>query len=282
MSNIKIFTDSTSDLSPEIIEKHDISIVPLYVSFYNETYKDGIDIDTDELYQKVKETNQLPKTSAPSPADFQDYFRPFIEKGMDIIYIGISSKISSTIRNAKLVADELKESNIEIVDSQNLSSGIGLLVMKAVSLAEKGLNVLEVAEEVRKLVPKVRTGFIIDTLDYLYKGGRCSALQSFVGGMLKIRPLVKVVDGKMILGQKTRGKRSKVLNILLSNLEKDKDVIDTDFVFITHSQADNDVEFIKKEVEKIINPEQIIVTNAGCVISSHCGSRTIGILYIVK
>lgn len=282
MSNIKIFTDSTSDLSPEVIEKHDISIVPLYVSFNNETYKDGIDIDTDELYQKVKETNQLPKTSAPSPADFHDYFRPFIEKGMDIIYIGISSKISSTIRNAKLVADELKEANIEIVDSQNLSTGIGLLVMKAVSLAEKDLNVLEVAEEVRKLVPKVRTGFIIDTLDYLYKGGRCSALQSFVGGMLKIKPLVKVVDGKMILGQKTRGKRSKVLNILLSNLEKDKDVIDTDFVFITHSQADDDVEFIKKEVEKIINPEQIIVTNAGCVISSHCGSRTIGILYIVK
>ncbi|MTI49592.1 DegV family protein [Sporosalibacterium faouarense] len=282
MSEIKVFTDSTSDLSKEIINEFNITIVPLYVNFGNQVYKDTIDINTDKLYKKVKDTQELPKTSAPSPSNFYNYFKPYVDQGKDIIYIGISSHLSSTIQNAKLASLEFDEVNIEIIDSQNLSTGIGLLVMKAVKLIEQGLNVKEVSKAIKEYIPKVRTGFIIDTLDYLYKGGRCSALQSFIGGMLKIRPLVKVVNGEMILGQKTRGKRTKALDILLKNIYQDKGIIDADYVFITHSKAYNDAIFIKETLEKNIAADNIIITNAGCVISSHCGPNTIGILYIVK
>ncbi len=282
MGNIKIISDSTCDLSPDILEKHNISIVPLYVRFDEDIYKDGLDITTDELYKKVESLNKLPKTSAPSPADFYKVFKSHIEEGKDIIYIGISSKFSSTIQNAKLASQELEHGNIKIIDSLNLSTGIGILTLKAAQLADNGLTIAEISQEIKKIIPKVRTGFIIDTLNYLHKGGRCTALQSFVGNMLKIRPLVKVVGGGMILGQKARGKRLNAINILLKNVLKDKDIIDKDVIMITHSLSDNDSILIKKELENTIGANSIIITNAGCVISSHCGPNTVGVIYITK
>jgi DegV family protein with EDD domain len=266
----------------EIINTYDISIVPMYVNFDEGSYADGIDITAEELYKKVDEYGKLPKTSAPSPNDFYNAFKPYIEQEKDIIYIGISSKLSSTLQNSIIAAGEFPEGRIEIVDSMNLSTGIGLLVLKACDFAKQGMNVHEIAEQVRAKVPKVKTAFVIDTLDYLYKGGRCSALQNFMSGVLKIKPIVKVVDGRMILGEKSRGKREKALNIMLENAIADKDIIESDRMLVTYSVGNTDSEYLKSELEKHINVKQVLTSTAGCVISSHCGPNTIGILYITK
>jgi DegV family protein with EDD domain len=281
MSNVKIITDSTSDLTPEILKKADISIVPLYVNFNEKSFIDGVNITTKELYERVEEYGCLPKTAAGSPADFHKVFKSFIEEGMDILFIGLSSELSSHLQNAILAASDFPEGKIHIVDSLNLSSAIGLLVMKAVDFKNQGLSASEIAEKVRELVPKVRTAFIIDTLDYLYKGGRCSALQNFVGGVLKIRPVVKVVDGKMILAQKLMGKRERALTTMLTSVLKEKDAIDPSRIMVTHSLS-NDAEYLKSKLEENLHIKDIIITQAGCVISSHCGPNTIGILYIEK
>jgi DegV family protein with EDD domain len=282
MSNIKIFTDSTNDLTPEIIRDNDISVIPLYVNFDNESYQDGVDITPEEIYKKVEVSGKLPKTAAASPIDFYRAFKPYIDEGRDILYIGLSSSLSSTLQNAKIAAEEFPAGRIEIVDSMNLSSAIGLLVMKAVDYSKQGLGITEVAERVRKRVPRVRTAFAIDGLDYLYKGGRCSALQSFVGSVLRIRPIIKVVEGKMVLGQKTRGKRSQAINTMLSSVLSDKENMELDRIIVTHALSPEDAEYLKKELENKVTAKEVLITNAGCVISSHCGPNTVGIRYIAK
>lgn len=282
MSNIKIISDSTCDLTPEQVKMHNICIVPLYVVFDGESFRDGTEIDTEKLYETVEKKKTLPKTSAPSPQDFYNIFESEIEKGNKVIYIGLSSKLSSTIQNARIAAEEFDAGNIEIIDSENLSSGIGLLVMKAVDYRERGMNLQDMAENIRSIIPKVRTRFIINTLDYLYKGGRCSALESFVGSLLRIRPIVTVKSGTMILEEKIRGRREKILSNMLENALADKELMDDARVFVTHSNALDDAEYIKKELLRNLKVQEITISDAGCVISSHCGPGTVGILYILK
>lgn len=282
MSNVKLFTDSTCDLSTELLNKYDISIVPLYVNFDDCMYKDQIELSTEELYVKVTEKNKLPKTAAPSPTDFSNAFKPYIDNGQDILYIGLSSMISSAINNAVLACNEFPEGRIKIIDSMNLSSGIGLLVLKAADFINEGMDLNIIADKIQELVPKVRTAFVIDTLDFLYKGGRCSALQNIASSVLKIKPVISVVNGKMIVREKIRGKRHKVLETLLNSVLKKKDTIDLTRIMITHSMSNEDAVFLKKELQKSLNAKEIIITDAGCVISSHCGENTVGILYIEK
>ncbi len=282
VSKVKIFADSTCDLSRDLIESNDISIVPLYVGFDDNTYLDKVEITTKELYSKVNECDKLPKTSAPSPLDFINAFKPFIDEGKEILYIGLSSKLSSTIQNARIAVSELPEAKIEILDSCNLSTGIGILIMKAVDLAKEGFGVEEIAKKIRQLIFKVETAFVPDTLDYLYKGGRCSSLQALASGVLKIRPIIKVVDGGMIVGQKARGKREKILETMLENALKDKDKMDKKRVFVTHTEGYDDAVFLKNILEEKLDVEEVLITDAGCVISSHCGPNTIGIIYLIN
>lgn len=283
MGEIKVFTDSTNDLTPALIKENDIDVISLYVGFENgESYKDGVDITPKEMYELVKKFGRLPKSASPSPKVFYDAFKPYIDEGKDIIYVGLSSDLSATVQNAIIAAQEFPEGRIEVVDSLNLSSGIGLLVLKAVDYAKEGLSVQEVAKRVREKVSKVKTEFVIDTLDYLYMGGRCSALQSFMSGIFKIKPIVKVVKGKMILGEKPRGKIEKAIDIMIGHAVKNKDNIDLDRIMVTHSLGCTMNEYIRDEVKKKIGPENVYITDAGCVISSHCGPGTVGILYIEK
>lgn len=280
MGSVRIISDSTCDLSSELIKKHDISIVPLYVIFGGDSFRDGIDIKTDELYKTVERLSVLPRTSAPSPLDFRKVFSSYLEKGEDIIYIGLSSEVSATVQNAAIAAQEFPEGRIEIIDSRNLSTGIGLLVMKAVDLAGQGFGVREISECIRGMVPKVRTRFVINTLDYLYKGGRCTALESFFGGLLNIRPIIAVEDGKMILEEKIRGKKEKALKSMLECVLADSDIIDPRRIFVTHSMAKEEAEYLKSMLRQKLQEPEIIITDAGCVISSHCGQGTVGILYL--
>lgn len=283
MGKIKVFTDSTNDLSSALIKENDIDVIPLYVGFEDgKTYMDGVDITTMELYEKVESVGKLPKTAAPSPVNFYNAFKPYIDEGMDIIYIGISEQMSSTLQNAQIAALEFPEGRVEIVDSMNLSSGVGLLVLKAVDFINEGLNVHEVAEKVRECVPKVRAQFVIDTLDYLYMGGRCSALQNFMSGIFKIKPMIQVVNGKMIVAEKTRGKFEKAIDNMLAYAVGEKDKIRKERIMITYSEKSpyHYAEYLEKQIMEKIAPDAVYKTEAGCVISSHCGKGTIGILFI--
>ncbi len=282
MNKVKIFTDSTCDLDKQVAKNRNISIIPLYVVFKGQNYKDGIDIKTEELYNKVEKLDELPKTSAPTPIDFYNSFKPYIDDGFDIVYIGLSSKISSTIQNAKLAANQLPENRVKIIDSLNLSGGIGFLVLKACDLLEQGLNASEIEKNITELVPKIRTSFIVDTLEYLHKGGRCSDMQSIIGSVLKIKPIVKVVDGNVVLGQKKRGKRKKIINHLLNSVYKTKNKINTDRIIVGHSMNPKDCEYIKNELKNKLDIKEIIDYNAGCIISSHCGKNTVSIIYSEK
>ncbi|OGO79499.1 MAG: fatty acid-binding protein DegV [Clostridiales bacterium GWB2_37_7] len=280
MANIKLFTDSTCDLTDEILEKYDISFVPLYVHFNEDAFKDRIDITTEELYQKVDEYGVLPMTAAPSPGDFYNAFKPFVDEGREILYIGISTLISSTVQNATIAKGDFEDAKIEIVDTFNLSTGEGLLLFKAVDLINQGMALEEIGETLRAMTPKLRTSFVVDTLDYLYKGGRCSAVQHFFSSLLKIRPIIQIVEGKMTVGEKVRGKMEKALDLMIEDVLSKKGKIDSNRIFLPHSMAQDSVKYVKSALEKELDNPEFIVTGTGCVVSSHCGKGTLGVIYM--
>lgn len=281
MGRIIIMTDSTSDLPASFVETENISIIPLYVNFKNTAYLDGVDIDPSKLYENVSETGIFPKTASPSPSDFLEAFTPAIDAGHDILYIGLSSRLSSTIQNARIAASEFDDHRIEIIDSLNLSAGIGLLVMKAVQLNEKPqLSVKALADELRFLVPKVRTFFAVDTLEYLHGGGRCSSLENLVGSMLRIRPILQVVDGQILVNRKVRGKREKLLQEMLGLL--DPNHIHQELVMVNHSMCPEMADALSRHITTLMPEAQVVITQAGCVISSHCGPKTFSFVYFEK
>lgn len=280
MAKIKLFTDSTCDLTDEILEKFDISVVPLYVHFNEDTFKDRVEITTDELYKKVDEYGVLPMTAAPSPGDFYNAFKPFVEEGREILYIGISSLISSTVQNATIAKNDLENAKIEIVDTFNLSTAEGLMLFKAVDMINQDMKLEDIAEALRAMAPRLRTSFVVDTLDYLYKGGRCSAVQHFFSSLLKIRPIIKIEDGKMAVGEKVRGKMEKALDLMIEDVLSRKGRIDSNRIFLPHSMAQSSVDYVKAALSKELDNPEFIVSGTGCVVSSHCGKGTLGIIYM--
>ena len=282
MHKIKLVTDSTSDLSPELIKKHDIEVVPLHVLFKDKQYRDNVDLKTQEMYEIVKETNTLPKTSAASVGEFTEVFSKYLDQGYEILFTGIGKNFSATYQSAFAAKTAIGSDSIYLVDSANLSSGSGLLVLKAAKYRDQGLCASEIKEKLEELVPKVRSQFVIDTLEYLYKGGRLNALSKIFGTMLKIKPIIKVRDGLMAVGKKGRGSVRAAVDIMLNEAFMDKDMIDEDFMMITHSLAYENAKYIKERLKAELKIKNVYETDAGCVISSHCGKGTIGILYILK
>ncbi len=284
MNPVKIFTDSTCDLNAAEIKKYDIQVVPLNVVFKDKTYFDGVDITSKQLYQIVEELDELPKTSAVAPGIFIKEFKKFIDQGFDIFYVGISSKLSGTYLAAAIAAKEFAPGRVIINDSLNLSSSIGLQLLKAAQLKEKGLSAVEIGKEIDDVAKRVKCSFAVNKLDYLYKGGRCSGTKYFFGRLLHAHPIIKVIDGGMIVYKTPRGNMVKALNIMIEDftLDLNEGKVDLDTVMITHSCADESAAYIKEKLSEIIDHKHIMVTDAGCVISSHCGEKTIGILYITK
>ncbi len=282
MNKVKIIIDSTADLEPEYIKEHDITITPLTVNFNNNSYRDGIDIDVPALYKIVKETNTLPKTSAVSVSDLIETFKKYIDEGYDILYTGISSKMSSSHNNAVLASKEFPEGRVFVYDSYNLSTGIGLQVLKAVKLRDAGKSAAEIKEYLDSITLKVRSQFLIEKLDFLYKGGRCSSLSYFFGRGFHIKPIISVRNGSMSILKKPIGKTLNACNALLDIVKADLNNIDPDCIMITSSIAPESEKYLYEQLSKLVNPSQIMITHAGCVISSHCGPGTIGILYILK
>ena len=278
-NKIIIASDSTCDLSPELIERYGIHILPLGVALGEKQYTDGVDIDPDFIYAHYEKTGQLPKTSAVNLVDFEDFITKHTADGASVIFFTISSEMSSTWHNAHLAVEASERAFV--VDTRNLSTGGGLLVIAAAEMAAEGKTPEEIVAECNRLAPCVDASFIIDSLEFLYKGGRCSALAAFGANMLSLKPCIVVKDGKMGVGKKYRGKFGAVLPKYVSDRLGDASDVIKGHIFVTHAGCEPAIVESCVEAVKAIAPEaEIHVTRAGCTISSHCGRNTLGVLFI--
>lgn len=282
---IRIITDSTCDLSKELIEKYNIRVIPLHVSFPGDDteYLDGVNINSEQLYDLATKLNVLPKTGAVNVVEFIKVFEEELAKGNEIFYVGIGSGLSSSYNNACIAREQFPDSKIVVLDGQNLSTGTGLIVIKAARLAKEGKSLDEIKEICEKAVPLVSAKFCIDRLDYLYKGGRCSGMAMIAAHALKIHPVAKVINNKLVVYKKPRGKYENAVEVQIDEFMHDLDNIDKSCVFITHSGRMDGIEKqIYDKISPYLDKENLFITEAGCTISSHCGPKTIGILYILK
>ena len=276
-----IASDSTSDLSVELIEKYDVKIVPLGVNLGDKQYSDGVDVTPDMIYDHYEKTGELPKTSAPNIGDFEDFFAQNTAAGNAIVLFTISSAMSSTYQNATVAAEDFED--VYIVDTRNLSTGGGLLVVAAAEMAKKGMAASEIAAACEGMRDRVDASFVIDNLEFLHKGGRCSAVAAFGANLLQLKPCIVVRDGKMSVGKKYRGKFSMTLDKYIAERIGDGSDIEMDRIFVTHAGCDDDI--VNRCVESVKNAapfREIFVTRAGCTISSHCGRNTLGVLFVRK
>jgi len=284
MKKVSIITDSTSDLSKELLAQYDITVFPLHIHLGEKEYADGIDITPEEIYQWSEETKETPKTSALSLYDAKEYIKNALSKSEEVICFCISESMSSCCSVMHMAKMELEvEDKVFVVDSKNLSTGIGLQILEAAKLAKAGLGAAEIVEKIEEMQPKVRSSFVVDSLTFLHRGGRCSGVAALAGNTLKLHPCIFVLDGKMQAGKKYRGKMDKVLLNYVEDIKPELAAAKKDHVFITHSGCDVElIETIKKELEALNYFENIHVTQAGGVIASHCGPGTMGVLYVAE
>ena len=282
MAKILISTDSTCDLSKEILSERGIKQTSLHVLLGTKEYSDGIDIVPDDIFKYVKETGVLPKTSAYTINDYQNFFFENLKEYDYIIHFTISSDLSSTYNNAVLASQEF-EGRVKVIDSRNLSTGQGLLVLKACDLKEEGKSFEEIVQVMEEERFHVQTSFVVDTVEYLYKGGRCSGAARLASNLFKIHPSIDMVEGKLVPKKNYRGTLKKCIEKYVLDLVEEYKSYDDTRVFITHASAsDYVVSLIKEVVSKNFSFKEIIVTVAGSVVTSHCGQGTLGVLFIKK
>ena len=279
--HVIIASDSTCDLSQELIERYQIKILPLEVSLGDKQYRDGVDINPDMIYESYEQTGQLPKTAAINISEFDEFFAKETADGSEMVLFTISSDMSSTFNNARLASQEYE--GVYPVNTMNLSTGGGLLVLAAAEMAAEGKSAKEIAEACCALRERVDASFVIDNLECLHKGGRCSAIAAFGANLLQLKPCVMVRDGKMIVGKKYRGKFAMTLEKYVADRIGDASDIDTKRIFVTHAGCDEAiVDQCVKQVTDMGVFDEVLVTRAGCTVSSHCGRNTLGVLFIRK
>lgn len=276
---IVISADSTCDLTPELLEKHHIQTLPLYITFGEESFRDGVEITPDELYQKVAEGGALPKTSAVSVGDFTEYFERLLQDADRVVHFSLGSDLSCTFQNAVLAAQEFPD-RVFPVDTKNLSTGEALIILHAAEMAESGVAAEKIAAEAQSYSKRVDASFVVENLEFLHKGGRCSALSALGANLLSIKPCIEVKGGKMDVGKKYRGKFAAVLQKYIAE-RLEGGGLTPDRIFVTHAGCEESiVETAKKAVADTGLFKEILVTRAGCAISSHCGPNTLGILFV--
>lgn len=287
MTNVKdiaITTDSTCDLPQRFIDENDITVVPLTVLLDDTVYRDGVDIKPDDVYSFVEKTGKLPKTSAVTPAEYFEVFKQLTDEGKKVVHIGFSSGLSSSFQNACVAASEFD--NVFCVDSKTLCTAQGLLVLKACDYRAKGMDAKKIADRVTKLVPKVSATFVLDGLEYLHKGGRCSSVARFGANVLGIKPSIAVDNqtGKLEVSKKYRGKTEIVYKQYIADRMNEIKRIQPDRVVIAESGGVSSqiIAFAKGVIEGKDKFNQVILADAGCTISSHCGPKTFAIFYIKK
>lgn len=281
MPKIKITCDSTCDLSPELYSRYGIAVIPMSVAMGDKLCRDGVDVQPDDLFSYVEETGKLPTTSAISVGEYEDFFRGFVEEGYEIVHINLSSELSSSHQNARIAAQEI--GNVHVVDSRSLSTGSGHLVILAAELASAGYDGAYIAKSLEEMKGQLDVSFVLQTLDYLNKGGRCSGMARFGANMLKLRPEIVMENGTLHVGKMYRGSMEKtILDYIRGRLVAEKEV-NYDRIFVTHSGVP--AEIVEKAVSlvKELRPfEEVIVTVAGSTISCHCGPACFGVLFFKR
>ena len=280
---IKIMADSTCDLSPELIQKYNISILPLYIVMDEKSYRDGSEITPEEIYKWSDHCGKTPNTAAVGMEDALQIMKEYDKEDMDIIAFGISEEMSSTCNVLRLVSEELEHAKVRVINSKNLSTGIGLQVICAAELAKDGKTAEQIIAVIEENKDKVRASFVVDTMVYLQRGGRCNAVTALVASTLKIKPQISVMDGKMDVSRKFRGNMDTVVEKYIRSLELDLKNADNRRVFITHSGSPKElVDHVYNYLEGLKYFDEILITRAGGVVSSHCGPNTLGVLFYEK
>lgn len=278
---VVIASDSTCDLSTELIERYQVKIVPLSVIMGGQQHQDGVDIDPEKIYDHYEKTGELPKTAAANIADLTQFFSEHTADGSALVYFSISSQMSSSYNNARIAAADFED--VYVINTKNLSTGGGLLVVSAGEMAKEGKTAREIATACEELAERVDASFVIDNLEFLHKGGRCSALAALGANLLQLKPCIVVKNGKMGVGKKYRGRFSNVLRQYIAERIGDASDIDLTRVFVTHAGCDDDICQACVEQVKAIAPfGEVLLTRAGCTVSSHCGRNTLGVLFIRK
>ncbi|SKA73085.1 EDD domain protein, DegV family [Clostridium sp. USBA 49] len=278
MEKIKIITDSTADLPLDIVEKYDIEVIPLTVHFGKESYKDGVDIKLNEFLKKMEESNELPVTSQINPQCFYEYYNRYIKEGYKIISIHISSKLSGTYQSACIAKDMIGSEDIIVIDSFNVTSGLGLLVIKAAKLVKEGFTIKEIEEKIIEIIPHVKSALAFESLENLVKGGRLSKTAGVIGGILNIRIIITIENGELIVFDKVRGSK-KAAKVIWDYL-KEKGIKSGETVALLQAENKNILEILKENLitEKI----EFIETEVGCVVGTHSGTGACGLFFIEK
>lgn len=282
MNKVKIISDSTCDLSEEIIKKYDVAVLPHPILRGDELLQDNITITPDDIYAYYEQTGKLCTTSAPNSYNYTSFWEPWLSQGYEIVHFTISSDMSTAYQQAVLAAEET--GHVYPVDSRTLSTGIGLLVLEACDLRDQGLPAAEIADRIRERTASCQVSFLVDMIEYLWKGGRCSSIAAFGATMLKLKPRIDVLEGQMLSTKKYRGRTARCFASYADDVLKDKDNIRRDRIFITHSGIDPEIIEIVKDKIRTHQPgiKEIYVTRAGGTISCHCGPGTLGILYMYQ
>lgn len=278
---VKIVADSTCDLNEELLSRFQIEVIPLNVNLGDKSCLDGVDVHTPDLFEYYKQTGKLPTTSAPTPSYYEEFYEKWTREGWEVVHFSISSELTVTPNIAKMAAE--KFSNIFPVDSRNVSCGMGMLALKAAELRDKGLSAKEIREKILGMTGKVSTAFIISTLLYMYKGGRCTGVQALGANLLNLKPCIEVHEGKMGVEKKYRGNLESVLCRMAEDQLSGRDDIDLSRLLIIHYDVDEKtVNAVKKKIQELQAFREISVNQCGCSVSVHCGPGTLGIIYMVK
>ena len=274
--------DSTCDLTPQLLERFRIRTIPLTIQSGERVFPDDGSYTAADLYDGYRRDGTLLKTSAISPEEFRSFFSAILDEGFDIVHIDISSDLSCTCQNAVMAAQELEDKGaIHVVDSRQLSTGGGLLALQGAKLRDDGMAASDIAAELRRLAPLSDTSFVLDTLEYMWKGGRCSGVTALGANMLKLKPSLEIRDGKLVVCKKYRGAMEKVYRQYVTERLADKAVVD-DWAFITHSGevSEKTLQELTALVQELAPFKEVFITQAGCTVSSHCGPGTLGVLFL--
>ena len=274
--------DSTCDLTPQLLERFHIHTVPLTIQSGERVFPDDGRYTSSDLYADYRRNGTLPKTTAVSPEAFKAFFAPILAEGFDIVHIDISSELSCTCQNAVLAAQELAEQGqIHVVDSRQLSTGGGLLALQGARLRDGGMAASDIAAELRRLAPLSDTSFVLDTLEYMWKGGRCSGVTALGANVLKLKPCLEMREGRLVVCKKYRGTMEKVYRQYITERLAGKSVVE-DWAFITHSGEvpEDTLRQLTELVRELAPFKEVFVTQAGCTVSSHCGPGTLGVLFL--
>lgn len=279
MNKTVITADSPIDLNAEQASSYGIEIIPLHVILDSQDYLDGVDITPDDIYKAYNEKKILPSTSAISVAEYETFFKKFTDKGFDVVHLSLSSAISSTHQNAKIASMEMD--NVHIVDTRRLSTGMAVLAIKGIEMAESGMSASEIASNLTALRDKVSTSFLLDTLTYMNKGGRCSALAVLGANILGIKPTIENLnDGSLVVGKKYRGKSEAVRRQYIDE-KLSVPGIDYSRIFVDHSGLDEkEIESLKAYIEDNYGFKEVLVSRAGSTISTHCGPGTFALMFM--